>query len=321
MRRGLLTLGAWVLTAATAWAQAPVAVEYYHLDAVGSVRAITDAARTAVVFDYAPFGDGGVGGGASPAALRFAAKERDPETGLDYFGARYYGSRAGRFATLDPVLDVEQALVDPQRWNRYAYGTNNPLKYVDPDGRNPVLVARLLELAQRAANSPAAQRAATWAQTQGIAAWNWATRFFNSPAGQETVQTVGELVTGAQAPGAASTFGFSRVEGVIEGFRYGRLANGAEVAARFSRAGDTFTASILGAFNVEGSKSAGTLGAILQGAQALAKQQGASQLIVQAVGVVNPRLAEILLKQGFKQTTVRIGKESITAFQKVYEVK
>ena len=80
---GLMTLGAWVLTAATAWAQAPV-VEHYDLDAVGSVRAITDASRQAVVFDYAPFGDGGVGGGPSPAALRFAGKERDPETGLDY---------------------------------------------------------------------------------------------------------------------------------------------------------------------------------------------------------------------------------------------
>lgn len=44
--------------------------------------------------------------------------------------------------------------------------------------------------------------AATWAQTQGIAAWNWAMRFFNSPAGLGTLQTVGELVMGAQAPAA-----------------------------------------------------------------------------------------------------------------------
>ena len=135
MRRGLLTLGAWVLTAAMAWAQAPVVVEYYHLDAVGSVRAITDQARNAVVFDYAPFGDGGVGGGASPAALRFAGKERDPETGLDYFGARYYASRSGRFTTVDPVTTVQDNWLDPQRWNRYAYALNNPRRYTDPDGR------------------------------------------------------------------------------------------------------------------------------------------------------------------------------------------
>jgi hypothetical protein len=99
------------------------------------------------------------------------------------------------------------------------------------------------------------------------------------------------------------------------------LANPAEVAAKFSAAGKMLTASILGAFNAEGSKSAETPSAILHGSQALAKQQGASQLIVQTVGVVNPRLAEILLKQGFKQTTIKVGKETISAFEKVYEVK
>jgi RHS repeat-associated protein len=52
-----------------------------------------------------------------------------------YFGARYYASGNGRFISVDPVLDVEQALVDPQRWNRYTYVRNNPFRYVDPDGR------------------------------------------------------------------------------------------------------------------------------------------------------------------------------------------
>lgn len=37
--------------------------------------------------------------------------------------------------------------------------------------------------------------------------------------------------------------------------------------------------------------------------------------------MVNPRLAEILLKQGFKQTTVKVGKETVEAFEKIYEVK
>ena len=132
------------------------------------------------------------------------------------------------------------------------------------------------------------QRAGAWAQTQGVAAWNWATRFFNSPAGQETVQTIGELVTGTQAPSAASTFGFSRVDGAIEGYTFGRLANGAEIAAKFESGGKTLTALVLGAFNQDGSKAAGTLGAILQGARAVAKQQGASQLILQAVGRRQP---------------------------------
>jgi RHS repeat-associated protein len=66
---------------------------------------------------------------------KFTGKERDTETGLDYFGARYYQAGVGRFTTVDPVYTWRASLVDPQTWNRYAYGRNNPLRYVDPDGR------------------------------------------------------------------------------------------------------------------------------------------------------------------------------------------
>jgi RHS repeat-associated protein len=65
---------------------------------------------------------------------RFTGQEHDPESGLDYFGARYYAQRNGRFTTVDPVMNVEEALTNPQRWNRYANSLNNPLRYVDPDG-------------------------------------------------------------------------------------------------------------------------------------------------------------------------------------------
>jgi RHS repeat-associated protein len=84
--------------------------------------------------DYFPFGEEYLATG-SLDRLRFTGKVRDLETGLDYFGARYYASPLGRFTTVDPVLDQQKALVDPQRWNRYAYVRNNPLRYVDPDGR------------------------------------------------------------------------------------------------------------------------------------------------------------------------------------------
>ena len=117
-------------------AQPPdVTVEYYHLDAVGSVRAVTDATGAVVRrYDYRPFGEGdGVSAGADP--LRFTGKERDAETGLDYFGARHYAQRTGRFTTVDPVQTTSDNLADPQRWNRYAYVRNNPLRFSDPDGR------------------------------------------------------------------------------------------------------------------------------------------------------------------------------------------
>ena len=111
-------------------------VEYYHTDAIGNVRAITDASGNVIErHDYQPYGEEWLPqGGTQP--LRFTGKERDAETGLDYFGARYYGSKIGRFTTVDPVLDHKDALLNPQKWNRYAYGRNNPLRYLDPDGRD-----------------------------------------------------------------------------------------------------------------------------------------------------------------------------------------
>lgn len=64
---------------------------------------------------------------------QFTGKERDAETGLDYFGARYMSSAQGRFTSPDPLLSSGRPWA-PQTWNRYAYGLNNPLRYTDPTG-------------------------------------------------------------------------------------------------------------------------------------------------------------------------------------------
>jgi RHS repeat-associated protein len=61
--------------------------------------------------------------------------------GLDYFGARYFSSGQGRFTSVDPAGVTLSRLVDPQQFNRYSYVRNNPLKYVDPDGRDLKLKA------------------------------------------------------------------------------------------------------------------------------------------------------------------------------------
>jgi len=119
-------------------------VEYFHLDAVGNIRAVTDASGNVIErHDYLPFGDEWCGTGVCGAPTagqprRFTGKERDRETGFDYFGARYYSGRVGRFTGVDPVYTWRENLADPQRWNRYAYGRNNPYRYVDPDGRQVV---------------------------------------------------------------------------------------------------------------------------------------------------------------------------------------
>src|SRR5688572_33051015 len=63
---------------------------------------------------------------------QFTSKERDIETGLDYFGARYYSSTQGRFSGVDPGnYQARLDLSAPQSWNAYSYVDNNPLVRVD----------------------------------------------------------------------------------------------------------------------------------------------------------------------------------------------
>ena len=112
-------------------------VECYHLDALGSVRLVTDEAGAVLRYhDYLPFGEEWQPQTPAKDLRLFTGKERDFETGLDYFGARYYRADLGTFTTVDPAQNVAEALTDPQRWNRYAYARNNPLRYVDPDGED-----------------------------------------------------------------------------------------------------------------------------------------------------------------------------------------
>ncbi len=65
------------------------------------------------------------------SASRSTGKERDSESGNDYFGARYYGSSMGRFLSPDPTGGN---LSNPQTLNKYSYTLNNPLIYTDPTG-------------------------------------------------------------------------------------------------------------------------------------------------------------------------------------------
>ncbi|MBZ5597350.1 MAG: RHS repeat-associated core domain-containing protein [Acidobacteriia bacterium] len=71
---------------------------------------------------------------ASEQHHKFTGKERDGESGLDYFEARHYASSLGRFMSVDPVIITPERKVDPQQLNRYAYVRNNPLRLVDPTG-------------------------------------------------------------------------------------------------------------------------------------------------------------------------------------------
>ena len=76
---------------------------------------------------------------ASDPLCNFTGKERDTESGNDYFGARYYGSSMGRFSSPDVGADLVPlpyaTFENPQSLNLYSYVQNNPLTSVDADGR------------------------------------------------------------------------------------------------------------------------------------------------------------------------------------------
>jgi RHS repeat-associated protein len=125
---------------------------YPFADMLGSVRAITNSAGGVTeCYDYLPFGrmlsssDNGRSnagcypgdpdnGYSSSTPQKFTGKERDAETGLDYFGARYLSSAQGRFTSPDSTAFA--SLRYPQAWNLYAYVRNNPLKFIDPSGHS-----------------------------------------------------------------------------------------------------------------------------------------------------------------------------------------
>lgn len=70
---------------------------------------------------------------------KFTGKERDTESGLDNFGARYDSSSMGRFMSPDPLYIEAHRLADPQRLNLYAYARNNPVNFTDPTGLDVTL--------------------------------------------------------------------------------------------------------------------------------------------------------------------------------------
>ncbi|RFT15311.1 MAG: YD repeat protein [Candidatus Saccharicenans subterraneus] len=112
------------------------ALYYYTLDHINSVRVVTDGAGNRVfAAAYDPYGGiQKIWENSYTPAMKFSGKERDSESSLDYFGARYYGSYYYRWLSPDPVINKDAALTNPQLWNLYTFCRNNPVTYWDPDG-------------------------------------------------------------------------------------------------------------------------------------------------------------------------------------------
>ena len=108
---------------------------YFHNDPAGNPLVATDAGGNVVwKASYQPYGqeiDQPAAGANNE--IWFHGKPYDPATGLSYFGARYYDPIVGRFPGIDPK-GFDEANI--HSFNRYAYGNNNPYRFVDPDGRD-----------------------------------------------------------------------------------------------------------------------------------------------------------------------------------------
>ncbi|MEM7482129.1 MAG: RHS repeat-associated core domain-containing protein [Acidobacteriota bacterium] len=123
--------------------QAGGETRHFHLDHLGTTRLITDEAGARVTLNtYYPFGGYTEIPAAGAEELQFTGHERDAngpvEGDLDYMHARYYSPLFGRFLSVDPVAGSPLA---PQSWNRFAYARNNPVRLVDPDGREVAVAA------------------------------------------------------------------------------------------------------------------------------------------------------------------------------------
>ncbi|HJX83830.1 MAG TPA: RHS repeat-associated core domain-containing protein, partial [Candidatus Angelobacter sp.] len=119
--------------ATVAVTDASQATEYYHGDQIGSSRLMTSGGGWPVwQGTFLPYGEE-YNAQIGTNHYKFTGKERDDESGLDFFGARYYGSALGRFVTPDPLLNSGRP-DDPPSWNRYSYVRNNPLARIDPTG-------------------------------------------------------------------------------------------------------------------------------------------------------------------------------------------
>ncbi len=118
---------------------------YYHTDHLGSSGYVTD--KKGEFYEHTEYTSSGeswvnekVTGNAN-LPYKYCLKEMDNETGLYYYGARYYDAKTSRWISTDPILESylsgkpSGGVYDPSNLDLYSYVGNNPIKYIDPDGK------------------------------------------------------------------------------------------------------------------------------------------------------------------------------------------
>ena len=135
----LITLLVFLLTQTTVHANPDERIIYHHTDHLSGTSIDTDEnGEIMQSSSYFPFGEVLTEEHAPDYKnnYKFTGKELD-ESGLYYYGARYYNPVIGRFVSQDTWAGD---LRNPQSLNKYSYVFNNPLKYIDPTGNNPCAI-------------------------------------------------------------------------------------------------------------------------------------------------------------------------------------
>lgn len=127
-------------------------IQYIHGDHLSGSNVISGVlGNIEEITDYFPFGKirFDLTAGSSKESRKFTGHNFDQETDLTYAKARYFDGKTAKFFSQDPAVislmnekDKEELLSNPQMLNSYSYAVNNPLKYVDPDGKKVELVDR-----------------------------------------------------------------------------------------------------------------------------------------------------------------------------------
>jgi len=112
---------------------------YLHADHLGSSSVTSDAGGNQVgTQNYFAFGTPRASTGNLQTDFTFTGQKFDQSDSLMYYGARYYDAQLGRFISADTMVPFT---VEPQFLNRYSYTLNNPVRYTDPTGHCPCLIA------------------------------------------------------------------------------------------------------------------------------------------------------------------------------------
>jgi RHS repeat-associated protein len=197
---------------------------FIHSDWLGTERARTTV--SASVYETCaslPFGDGLSCSGGDPSPLHFTGKQRDLESGLDDFGARYGASNFGRFITPDwsaTAVDVPYAdFANPQSLNLYGYVKNNPITLGDSDGHCPDGICQNISQMSPAAVKQQAQ------DTKDVF-----TGFFQKAA-NVVISTVNSLLLSGDGGAVPSGFEIDEIKPANEAQATGQTAGGLGIAA------------------------------------------------------------------------------------------